>query len=125
MHHPHFLVGAGNCPLNAIFFATRVLSVSLGHSCRVTGTERENSQETGVSQYDFAPGRVVCHYSGPSQRYALGISVSPASGSGSAQTFSFVYSDPGGTTNLARGLFLTNSSLNAASACFAEYNRLT
>jgi len=53
------------------------------------------------------------------------VSVAPASGSGSTQTFSFVYSDPGGATNLARGLFLTNSALNAASACFAEYNRVT
>lgn len=53
------------------------------------------------------------------------ISVSPTSGAGSAQTFSFVYSDPGGATNLTRGLFLISSALNAAGACYAEYNRLT
>lgn len=47
-------------------------------------------------------------------------SVSPASGAGAAQTFSAVYSDPSGYGLLNRRLFLINSSLNGASACFVQ-----
>lgn len=49
-----------------------------------------------------------------------GDSVSPASGTGSAQIFTVVYSDTGGASAFNRRLLLINSSLNGAGACFVQ-----
>jgi hypothetical protein len=52
-------------------------------------------------------------------------SVTPSSGSGSSQTFSFVYSDPNGFADLPWVQVLINSPLSQASSCVLHYNRLT
>jgi hypothetical protein len=51
--------------------------------------------------------------------------VTPSSGSGSSQTFSFVYSDPNGFADLPWVQVLINSPLSQASSCVLHYNRLT
>jgi hypothetical protein len=48
-------------------------------------------------------------------------SVSPASGSGAVQTFSFVYSDPYGYADIAYVDFMIESALNGQNACYAFY----
>ncbi len=48
------------------------------------------------------------------------VSLSPSSASGNTQVFTAVYSDPLGATVLNRRLFLINSVLSAASACFVQ-----
>lgn len=48
------------------------------------------------------------------------VSVSPTSGSGPTQTFTAIYSDPAGATALNRRLFLINSALNGAAACYVQ-----
>ncbi len=55
---------------------------------------------------------------GPSAPAA--VSISPASGSGSAQTFTAVYSDAAGASYLNHRLLLINSALNGAGACYIE-----
>jgi hypothetical protein len=52
-------------------------------------------------------------------------SVTPSSGTGSSQLFSFVYSDPNGFADLPWGQALINSSLSQVSGCVLHYNRLT
>src|SRR5262249_21784902 len=51
-------------------------------------------------------------------------SVSPMNGSGASQTFSFIFSDADGYTdlNIVYGLF--NSTLSTANACFFAYSRV-
>src|SRR6185436_7414252 len=52
------------------------------------------------------------------------VSVTPSSGSGSTQTFSFQYSDPNGFTDIPWVQQLIPSpTLSGASACFTHYDR--
>ena len=53
------------------------------------------------------------------------VSVTPASGSGSSQTFSYLFSDPDGFGDIAAAVMLLNSSLNGANACYLTYERST
>src|SRR5207247_10252404 len=50
------------------------------------------------------------------------VSVTP-SGSGSSQTFSFVFSDPNGFTDLSTNYLGFNSTFTFAGGCFAYYDR--
>jgi hypothetical protein len=49
------------------------------------------------------------------------VSVSPASGTGSVQSFSFVYSDAGGYANIEYAYVLFQSALTGQNACFVQY----
>jgi hypothetical protein len=51
------------------------------------------------------------------------VSVSPNAGSGSAQTFAFTFSDPGGATNIASTQIDINSKLTVTGACYFYYAR--
>jgi hypothetical protein len=53
------------------------------------------------------------------------VSVTPASGSGSSHLFSFLYSDPGGYTNLAWAQVNINTTLRALNGCYVHYDRAT
>ena len=57
------------------------------------------------------------------QFVASAVSVSPASGSGSSQTFAFQFSDTGGATDLTSVSFLFNTSASTVSACSVTYVR--
>ena len=50
------------------------------------------------------------------------VSVSPSSGSGMSQTFTFVFSDTGGAGDLHQQFILFNSSTGGASACLPQYD---
>ncbi|MCW5982137.1 MAG: DUF4091 domain-containing protein [Bryobacteraceae bacterium] len=50
------------------------------------------------------------------------VSVSPGSGSGARQTFTFTYSDPGGYRDLAAVYGLFQTSNNQVRACYYQYN---
>src|SRR5262249_8390180 len=52
------------------------------------------------------------------------ISVTPNSGSGATQTFSFLYSDQDGYTDLSIVYGLFNNVLSGANACFFAYSRV-
>src|SRR5204862_70088 len=52
------------------------------------------------------------------------VSVTPSSGSGSSQTFAFVYSDPNGFTGLPWVQTIVNATLTGSAACYTHYNRL-
>ena len=51
------------------------------------------------------------------------VSVTPSSGSGSTQTFSFLYSDPNGFGDLPWAQMIFNATLSGASACYTHYDR--
>ena len=51
------------------------------------------------------------------------VSVTPSSGSGSSQTFSFLYSDPDGFADLPWAQMVFNVSLSAVNSCYAHYDR--
>lgn len=51
------------------------------------------------------------------------VSVAPASGSGSGQTFSFLFSDPNGSADLSTAYMLINSALGWTGACYTSYDR--
>jgi hypothetical protein len=51
------------------------------------------------------------------------VSVSPASGTGVAQTFSFVASDPMGYADIAQAIILINSTTDGATGCWLSYDR--
>ena len=53
------------------------------------------------------------------------VSVTPASGSGSVQTFTYLFSDPDGFGDITSAVMLLNSSLNAANGCYLLYERST
>jgi hypothetical protein len=50
------------------------------------------------------------------------VSVSPSSGSGGSQTFSFVYLDPQGPADLGQALALMNTSVSGADACYVFFD---
>jgi len=49
------------------------------------------------------------------------LSVTPSSGTGLSQTFSFVFTDPDGVANLNLAEVLFNATLNTSGACWIEY----
>jgi hypothetical protein len=51
------------------------------------------------------------------------VSVTPASGSGASQTFSYVFSDPNGYTDFAAVQMLVHSVLSGAGGCWIYYSR--
>ena len=51
------------------------------------------------------------------------VSVFPASGTGSSQTFALTISDPGGALFIAYVYVLVNSAVIGVNSCFVEYNR--
>jgi len=51
------------------------------------------------------------------------VSVTPASGSGSAQTFAFVYSDPNGYTELPWAEVVISATTSLTNACYIHYDR--
>ena len=51
------------------------------------------------------------------------VSVTPNTGSGSSQTFSFAFSDPNGATDIAAAQMIINGQFTAAGACFLYYAR--
>lgn len=51
------------------------------------------------------------------------VSLTPNSGSASAQTFSIVLSDANGNADISSALLLVNSTLNGSNGCFIWYNR--
>jgi hypothetical protein len=53
----------------------------------------------------------------------VAVSVTPGSGSGSSQTFSFVYSDPRGFTAIYNASAMVNGSLSLAGGCYFTYSR--
>ena len=60
----------------------------------------------------------------PSSGGAAVLSALPASGSGSAQTFTLTVADGAGAANISYAYFLVNSSLSAAGGCYVEYNHV-
>ncbi len=59
----------------------------------------------------------------PGPQAPSGATVSPSSGSGATQTFSFVVADPNGFADIAWVEMLFNSSLNTAQACYIRFDR--
>jgi Beta-propeller repeat len=53
----------------------------------------------------------------------LAVSVTPATGSGTTQTFSFQFSDNGGATDLSSVSALVNAALTATASCEVDYYR--
>ncbi len=53
------------------------------------------------------------------------ISATPSSGSGTTQTFTFVYSDPAGFTNIRWVEAAINSVLTSVNSCYIHYDRIT
>ena len=53
----------------------------------------------------------------------VAVSVAPNSGSGSAKTFSFAFSDPNGASDIASTQMVINASLAAAGSCYFYYAR--
>ena len=52
------------------------------------------------------------------------VGVEPTLGSGSSATFSFTYSDPNGSSDVAAGFVMIASGNSAANACYVTYTRL-
>jgi hypothetical protein len=50
------------------------------------------------------------------------VSVTPSSGAGGSQVFSFVYSDPNGKGDLAEAQGLINTAVSGTGACYVFYN---
>ena len=50
------------------------------------------------------------------------VSLTPNSGSGASQTFTSVFSDPGGASNLANIVVLFNTSLSSTNGCYIYYD---
>jgi hypothetical protein len=53
----------------------------------------------------------------------VAVSVGPASGSGSSQTFTVTASDANGGSDVSEVYLLANAGLNGAGGCFAGYSR--
>jgi hypothetical protein len=59
----------------------------------------------------------------PSAALPSAVSVSPSSGSGAAQNFTFTFSDTSGASNLTAVSVLLNASASTTAACSVTYNR--
>ncbi len=51
------------------------------------------------------------------------VSVTPSSGTGLTQTFSFLFSDPNGFTDIAATDMLINGPFGSANSCYTTYSR--
>jgi hypothetical protein len=82
------------------------------------------SQTPSLSkEYLRLGGRVVAIENAGPPAPPQNVSVTPSSGSGSSQTFSFVFSDPSGFTNLSTAYMLINATLNWPGTCYTYYDR--
>jgi hypothetical protein len=61
--------------------------------------------------------------SGSGNASPINVSITPSSGTGSTQTFSFVFSDADGYTDLSTVYMLVNPTLNWPSSCHLNYDR--
>ncbi|MGH9657176.1 MAG: matrixin family metalloprotease, partial [Bryobacteraceae bacterium] len=77
---------------------------------------------TGLAADDIAGIQALY---GAAQIAPTPVSVTPSSGSGASQTFSFVTSDPSGYTSLQWVAMDIHSTLSNASACYLQYHRAT
>src|SRR5205823_3991820 len=53
------------------------------------------------------------------------VGVTPASGSGSSQTFSFTFTDPAGFADIAWTQMHFQTTLTGSNACYVQYTRAT
>lgn len=53
----------------------------------------------------------------------VAVAVTPSSGSGTSQTFTYEFSDPNGFSDIASAQFVINGSLQASGACYLYYGR--
>jgi hypothetical protein len=84
------------------------------------GTCSITASQTGNSSYSAA-APVTQTFIVTAPPLLSTFSVSPAMASGITQTFTAVYYDPAGVSELSSVMLLANGNLNVANACFAAY----
>ncbi len=110
------LSGAGSSVVNS--GTTSTVTLSLTFSSAFTGAKNiylYADDSTGNSGWQTRGSFTVALAYAPSA-----VSVSPSSGSGLTQTFTATYSDAAGASVLNRRLFLINSALVGAGACYVQ-----
>ena len=107
-----------------------VASVTSGTSYSEQGLAASTKYSYAIAAYDAA-GNVSAQSPAVSVTTLLAsnqgpqlAAVSPASGTGTQQTFRFTFSDPNGYADLADGFIMINSSYsNGTNSCWLHYNR--
>jgi hypothetical protein len=100
------------------------VTVSLSFGGAFTGAKtlwalaEDSTSNSGWQQLGtFSPA------SGAVNQPPVAASVSPASGSGSSQTFQFTLTDANGYANITGAQILVNSALSSANSCYVYYSR--
>jgi hypothetical protein len=107
------LAAGANCTVSVTF--TPAAAGSFSANLHVI----DNSGNTGSTQ------SVTLSGTGAAAGTPTDVSVSPNSGSGLTQTFTAVYSDSSGASQLTTIRFLMNTSINAANGCYVQYTPST
>src|SRR5712692_8320984 len=64
-------------------------------------------------------------FAGPLGSAPSNVSVTPSSGTGSSQTFSYVFSDPNGFADIVSAQMLVGATLSASNSCYLYFERST
>ena len=106
-------------------FAQGVALDPLGRVVLVGSTASTDFGTTAAAYQPTAGGRIDGFVVSVSMDNASpqAVSVSPSSGSGSSQLFTFVYSDPDGFADLSYVQAIFSSTLNPVGACYLHYHR--
>jgi len=101
------------------------LSVSLSFSGTFVGSKNVYLYAAGFSGQNSGWIREGTWTPNPSAGPPAIVSLSPNSGGGTSVTFQAVYSDPNGAGDLSEALFLVNTGVSGANACYVNYNPQT
>jgi uncharacterized repeat protein (TIGR01451 family) len=96
---------------------TYTLNLTIIFQSGFTGAKNIYSQATGMG-VQSSGWQTVGTWTAATGTTLHAVSVNPASGAGVSQTFSFVYTDSNGATDLASAQALINTSITSISSCY-------
>ncbi len=111
-----------NAPSSSIFNSgnNRTINVSITFKTAFAGAKNIYMQTNDVAGLSTGwQSRGTWTVSDAGNQSPSAVSVTPSSGSGSAQTFAFRYSDPNGATDLPWVQMMFNTAVSAANGCYA------
>jgi hypothetical protein len=117
---PSGVTGSFN-PTSVAGSGSSTLTITAGAGAAAGGYTATVTGSSGSLSHNTSAGLTIT--GGSSGGPPAAVSVTPSSGSGSAQTFAFVYTDPNGATDIASTQMDISATLAVNGACYFYYVR--
>src|SRR5712692_2511240 len=101
------------------------LTVNLALSFKPAFAGVKTNFMTAYDGTNSSPWEAVGSWTVPGNQPPTNVSITPSSGSGSGQTFSYLFSDPNGFGNIVSAQMLVGATLSASNSCYLYFERST